>query len=363
MLRKNSIPLKDGFNIWFNREKRKEFYTSSVILYKAIINHDHNNRFPNIILESKEKNKEIYYTSSNFIEPFEENYGSLLIKFVNADFSNFESSYCTFFCFYGFSILTEFSKNIPKPRLYKTKNDFYKTYEPIFIKIKPKIRELQRLIKNCINYMYNLNKNSKDSSYSPFEKYLTYVISNNMFKYSTNLEVFYFQLFAYDTLNIASQSITPKLVKEHLKNEIINIQDSAIFHTKYLSNLLYVSLAEIASNNNISIKSCKNCGKYFIPIKKIEKYCDIVYYKDAITCKQIGANNSYLKKRNSIEAIKVYRNNYQRRLMQVNRTQDEQVKQEFINWKLNANLKIKEFNHNKITEKELLEWMINNKNL
>ena len=49
--------------------------------------------------------------------------------------------------------------------------------------------------------------------------------------------------------------------------------------------------------------------------------------------------------------------------MQVNRTQNEQVKQEFINWKLNANLKIKEFNHNKITEKDLLEWMIKNKNI
>ena len=50
MLRENNISVKDSFNIWFNRKKRKEFYTSSVIMYKTAFNHDHNNRFPNILL-------------------------------------------------------------------------------------------------------------------------------------------------------------------------------------------------------------------------------------------------------------------------------------------------------------------------
>lgn len=127
--------------------------------------------------------------------------------------------------------------------------------------------------------MYNLNDNLKDKNYSPFEKYLTYTILNNVFKYSTNIEVFYFQLFAHDTLNIASQSITPKIVREHLENDIININDSAVFHTDYLSNILYVSLAEVASNKTVKIKICKNCGKYFIPIKNTEKYCDVAYIK------------------------------------------------------------------------------------
>ena len=27
MLRENNISVKDSFNIWFNREKKKEFYT------------------------------------------------------------------------------------------------------------------------------------------------------------------------------------------------------------------------------------------------------------------------------------------------------------------------------------------------
>lgn len=108
--------------------------------------------------------------------------------------------------------------------------------------------------------MYNLNNNLEDKNYSPFEKYLTYVIKNNLFRYSTNIDVFYFQQFAHDTLNIVVESITPKIVREYLENGIIDVNDSPVFHTSYLSNILYVSSLEIASNKDIKIKTCKNCG-------------------------------------------------------------------------------------------------------
>ncbi len=363
MLRENNIPLKNSFNIWFNREKRKEFYTTSIIMYKTTFNHKYNNRFPNIILKSEQSEQQFYFTSSNFKEPFEENYGTFLIRFINADFSSFEASYLTFFCFYGFSLLQEFCKDIPNSQSYKTENDFLKTYEPIFTRIKPKLKELQYLIKRCVDYMYNLNDNLKDKNYSPFEKYLTYTILNNVFKYSTNIEVFYFQLFAHDTLNIASQSITPKIVREHLENDIININDSAVFHTDYLSNILYVSLAEVASNKTVKIKVCKNCGRYFIPIKNTEKYCDLTYYQNETICKIIGANNSYTKKRKSVEGIKFYRNNYQRRLMQAKRSEDALVKLAFENWKQLAKAKIKAFNNNEISEDQLIEWINVNRDI
>jgi len=363
VLRENNIPVKDSFNIWFNKEKRKEFYTTSVVLYKTTFNHASNNKFPSIILKSDEHIREIYFTSANCNSPFEEKYGTLLVKFLNANFSSFETAYNTFFCFYGFSILEEFYKDIPKARLFKSKEDFYETYEPIFIEIKRKLKELQYLIKRCIDYMYNLNNNLEDKNYSPFEKYLTYVIKNNLFRYSTNIDVFYFQQFAHDTLNIAVESITPKIVREHLENGIIDVNDSPVFHTSYLSNILYVSLLEIASNKDIKIKTCKNCGKYFIPIKNTEKYCDIIYYENEQTCKTIGATNSYTKKRKTVEGIRFYRNNYQRRLMQAKRSDIEQIKLAFKNWKSLAKLKIKEFNNNKLSENELLEWMKENKDM
>lgn len=49
--------------------------------------------------------------------------------------------------------------------------------------------------------------------------------------------------------------------------------------------------------------------------------------------------------------------------MQVKRSNDEQVKIDFDNWKKLAKEKIKGFKNNIISEDELLEWMTKNKNL
>lgn len=57
MLRKDNIPVKNCFNFWFNREKRKEFYTTSISLYKTTFNHNKNNRFPNILFDNANNDK------------------------------------------------------------------------------------------------------------------------------------------------------------------------------------------------------------------------------------------------------------------------------------------------------------------
>ena len=49
--------------------------------------------------------------------------------------------------------------------------------------------------------------------------------------------------------------------------------------------------------------------------------------------------------------------------MQVKRSNDERVKIAFENWKKLAKEKIKEFNNNKISEEELLEWIKENHNI
>ena len=362
MLRNYNIPVKQGFNIWFNRIKRKEFYTTTIYTFKTNFYHNPQNRFPSILVSDNNYYSEIFYSSSNFDEPFEEDYGTFFIRFLNANFSSFDTAYFTFFAFYGLSILLEFYNKIPKTIAYKKDDEFIKTFKPIFYKVQSQLNKLQNLIKRCINYMYNLNNNLKDKNYSPMEKYLTFCIYNNLFKYSTNIDIFFFQHYAHDVYNISSQSITPQIVRQHLKDGIIDINDSPVFHTSYLSNILYISLMEIVSNTNIQIKVCKNCGKYFIPIKNTEKYCNIRYSLNDVTCKMSGANSSYSKKRNSIKGIKLYRNNYQRRLMQVKRSSDEQIKIAFENWKKLAKEKIKEFNNNIISEDKLLEWMEKNKN-
>lgn len=363
MINKNHLIKTNFFNIWFNRSKRKELYTSSVILYNTSLDHKNTNRFQNIVIDKDKTSSPVYFTKSDVYSPFEENYGTFLIRFLNADFSTFESFYFTFICFYGFEILYEFNLDIPDTTSYESEEDFINAYTPIYRSVKTKLRHMQAKVKDCVDYMYNLNNNSKDSAFTPFEKYLTYIIKNNYFKYSSDIEVSYFQQFAYDNFNITKCTITPKMIRNYISDGIINIDDTAIYSTEFLSNILYICLSEISSNADVKIKICKNCGKYFIPNKQTEKYCDNKYYKDEITCKQTGANNSYSKKRASIEAIKYYRNNYQRRLMQVKRSDNTEIKTTFEKWKKEAKLKIKEFNNKEISEEELLNWMKENKDL
>ncbi len=368
MIKKINTSNTDNFNIWFNREKRKEFYTASTIMYNTTFNYNSNSKLHNIVLKSKEsynssKDENIYFSTCNFDNPFEDNYGTFLIRFINANFLSFETGYFTFFCFYGFSILEEFYENVPKPKLFNSANEFINTYQPVFDIVKFKLKRLQSQIRKCVDYMYNLNQNFKYKDYSSLEKYITYAISKNLFKHTTNIEIYSFKLFAYGKLNIDSKSITPKILREYLDNGMIDINNSVVFCTSYLSNILYISLREIASNESVIVKICKNCGKYFIPVKTTEKYCDIIYYQNEQTCKMNGANNSYSKKRKSIEGIKFYRNNYQRRLMQIKRSDNEQIKLAFGIWKELARIKIKEFNNNEISENELLEWMKKNRDI
>lgn len=49
--------------------------------------------------------------------------------------------------------------------------------------------------------------------------------------------------------------------------------------------------------------------------------------------------------------------------MQAKRSDNEQVKLAFEDWKQLAKSKIKEFNNNEISEDELLYWMTQNKNI
>ena len=47
MLREDNISVKNCFNFWFNREKRKKFYTTSISLYKTTFNYNKNKRRKN----------------------------------------------------------------------------------------------------------------------------------------------------------------------------------------------------------------------------------------------------------------------------------------------------------------------------
>ncbi len=126
--------------------------------------------------------------------------------------------------------------------------------------------------------------------------------------------------------------------------------------------MLFTILSQLIQNNDI-IRTCQNCGGYFIPNKLNEIYCDFLH-KDGTTCRDKGAGQTYKKNLENNRALLEYRRTYNKKFNVISRAKEEnknQLKQDFDAWKKVAQAKIKDYKQGKVTEDELYNWMMENK--
>lgn len=92
-----------------------------------------------------------------------------------------------------------------------------------------------------------------------------------------------------------------------------------------LDALLFLELSKICENN-IMIKKCKNCGKYFIPESRTDEiYCNRISPQNAqMNCKEYGSKKLWYDKLKSDEVAKLSRNIYMAKQMLVKRNPDIQ---------------------------------------
>lgn len=90
-----------------------------------------------------------------------------------------------------------------------------------------------------------------------------------------------------------------------------------------LMSVLLVELSKIFENN-VSIKKCKNCGKYFIPGNRSDEiYCDKTSPQNPqMTCKEYGSKKLWYDKLKLDDAAKLARNIYMAKQMLVKRNPD-----------------------------------------
>ena len=101
---------------------------------------------------------------------------------------------------------------------------------------------------------------------------------------------------------------------------------------------------------------------YFVPASKVDKiYCD--YPKDnSKTCRELGAFQSYTERLKQNKAMGEYRRTYQQKFMQVRKDKEnKKLAKDFETWKKRAKEKINDMKKGKLTEKEVFNWIINNK--
>lgn len=120
-------------------------------------------------------------------------------------------------------------------------------------------------------------------------------------------------------------------------------------------NIIYISLKQLLyMNNDLSIRKCANCHKYFIPKTMHDtKYCDEIF-KDNKTCKEIGRELAYKESLTKEPLLKAYRSRYQTLSKQASEREKHEMYEYF---KKEGPVMRKKFINGEITGEEFQNWI------
>ena len=349
----------EGFYIWFDKDKKEEYYGTSLYLHNVDQKIDYNKRQVKLVLK-KTKFDGLKYPGLLYF-PYTESFGMMLMRFLNADFSSFEKSYKTFFYAYGFELLKEYVPYKELEETYETEKQMLEVMKKVYEDSKYELYEMQENFRQCVNQVYNLNGEKGFEEASANSKFIANIIKHksDVYRYANKIEVI---LDSYSSKDDDYSSVSYENIVNKLENGELLIKKHNVYTSERLSNILYVILEQIVQVPNLPIKQCQNCGKYFIPSsRQDEVYCEFPDEKGK-TCKEKGAIQTYKKNLESIPALLEYRRSYQKKIMIVSRNKEnKELKKEFDKWKKEAQEKIKLFKQGKLEEDVLYNWIIENK--
>lgn len=358
----------DSFYIWFNKEKREEYYSTPLYLYSVNKKDDFENRLVTLYFDRSEikgrtKEEQGLKYPGNLYFPYVERFGMLLLKFLNANLETYQVAYETFFFAYGFEILKDIDENYTFELKGKYENDevYLKEMEIIYNELKYKIQEVQEEMKVFVNYVYNLNEQEELKEYTPNQRFAVYLIKHKGQAYTYNKNDNIIQD-SYSNKNLELSHFSDRQLLDSFKNNTMLVSMIDTHQSDDLSAICYAVLEELVKTTNNPIKKCQNCGMYFIPNSRLDEiYCD--YPKlDGKTCRDKGAFQAYNERLKQNKALAEYRRLYQLKSMAVGRNKDnKQMKKDFDKWKKDAKDKVNKLKHRILTEDEVYEWLLNNK--
>ena len=366
---KANLPEKnffDSFYIWFNKDKREEYYSTPMFTYKTKTKIDYDNRLMNISFDKKvkvAKEEQGLKFPGNMYFPYVERFGMFLLRFLNANLDTFETAYETFFFAYGFELLKEIDENytFELKGKYADNEEYISKMTKIYNDLQYQIQKIQEEMKEFVNYVYNINNKEELKEYTNSQRFAVYLIKNKgqAFSYNKNDNIIrdsYSNKYA-EFMGDSEEKLLEKLKENSMLVSMIDTHQS-----NDLSAICYAVLEELVKTTNNPIKKCQNCGMYFIPNSRLDEiYCD--YPKEnGKTCREQGAVQAYNERLKQNKALAEYRRLYQLKSMAVGRNKDnKQMKKDFDKWKKDAKDKVNKLKHGMLTEEEVYEWLVNNK--
>ena len=300
----------EDFYIWFNMKDKEEYYATPLYLYNVLRkdtdkenDEEKKKDETRVYLELEKdisktklnKKKEVIRQPSTIYIHYAESIGLLLINFLNADFSSFESAYNTFFYAYGFELIKEYTPYIySKTDECITDVEFMKMLEDIYNTSLDDLLEWQNNFKKCVDFVYNLNGNEELKEHSIYSKFVAYTIKHNeLYTYSQDVEVI---LDNYINIHNNHHNESIEHLIEGIEEKDPNLELHNVYTSTKLRSICFTILDQLVRQENLSIKTCQICGRYFIPtFRQNEIYCDLKNVDGSATCRDKGASETYKK--------------------------------------------------------------------
>lgn len=313
--------------------------------------------------------------------------GTLLLKFVNYDFTDF-NYFVEFVREYGIPGIdfydvnkgpsNPFNKYInlnitnDKKNIFLTEKDFVLVCKNNYEERKKILIDYQSQFKAIINFINNLSDLDYLKDFSIAERFFIYRRADFTNYSDMSIVLSSYITLAYDVepmkcLNIdlcpntGNFEENAKAISKYIKNYPTEYDDefftSLCFNCHVIETVCLISIIELVKNNT-PIYVCKNCGKYFIPSsKKNTLYCNNIY-EHGKTCQEIGAMITYNDKLKKDEVTALYRKTLSAKKMLANRNPDiPMYLEKYEKWKEEANKFKQDIKNGLKTEEQFKQWI------
>ena len=366
---KANLPEKnffESFYIWFNKDKKEEYYATPLYTYQNKTKIDYEKRIIDISYDKKikvVKEEQGLKFPGHMYFPYIEKLGMFLLRFLNSNLETFETAYATFFFAYGFELLKELDEEytFELKGKYTDNAEYIKEMTNIYNNLQYKIQEIQQELTFAVNYIYNIEEKADLQEYTPSQRFAVYLIKRKGQLYTYNKNDYIIRD-SYSNKYLEFMNDSEEKLLNSLKDNSMFVSMIDTHQSSDLSSICYAVLEELVKTANYPIKKCQNCGMYFIPSSRLDEiYCE--YPKvNGKTCREQGAVQAYNERLKQNKALAEYRRLYQQKLMAVGRNKDnKQMKKDFDNWKKYAKDKVNQLKHGVLTEDEVYEWLLKNK--
>lgn len=119
-----------------------------------------------------------------------------------------------------------------------------------------------------------------------------------------------------------------------------------------LHELLYLEVMNMVQSGTM-IRKCKNCGRYFVVNNRKIAYCDRST-ESGLPCSAVGSKNSFQKKMEEDEALKIYNRSYKTHFARVKST--KMSEKEFENWYKEAKAKLEKVRAGELSISDFQVW-------